>query len=142
MTTSQQKLLPWLSNLVSKTIYQGLPVLPGGPFYLQKILFVSLRSVRSVRIPALPSFFSVLLFSSLLFSSLLFCSLLFSVDFPDEKSRFPDGKYRFLGEKKSGGHNDKALSAPARLIERFSLSSIRRIPWKIDLEWSTQGKFF
>ena len=38
LTTSQQKLLPWLSNLVTKTIDQGLPVLPEVLFYLQKAI--------------------------------------------------------------------------------------------------------
>ena len=106
MTTSQQKLLPWLSNLVTKTIDQGLPVLPEVLFIcrkqFRKSLFVSQGQVRQNHFP-----FSILfllccslLCSALLCSSLLFSALLCSVDFPDEKCRFPDEKSRFPGEKK------------------------------------------
>ena len=84
MTTSQQKLLPWLSNLVTKTIDQGLPVLPEVLFIcrkqFRKSLFVSQGQVSQNHSP-----FSILfllccslLCSSLLFSALLFCPLLFS----------------------------------------------------------------
>ena len=84
MTTSQQKLLPWLSNLVTKTIDQGLPVLPEVLFIcrkqFRKSLFVSQGQVRQNHFP-----FSILfllccslLCSALLCSSLLFCSVLCS----------------------------------------------------------------
>ena len=84
MTTSQQKLLPWLSNLVTKTIDQGLPVLPEVLFIFRKqfrkSLFVSQGQVRQNHFP-----FSILfllccslLCSAVLCSSLLFCSVLCS----------------------------------------------------------------
>ena len=79
MTTSQQKLLPWLSNLVTKTIDQGLPVLPEVLFIcrkqFRKSLFVSQGQVSQNHSP-----FSILflLCCSLLCSALLFCSVLCS----------------------------------------------------------------
>ena len=80
MTTSQQKLLPWLSNLVTKTIDQGLPVLPEVLFIcrkqFRKSLFVSQGQVRQNHFPF--SILSALLFSAMLCSSLLFCSVLCS----------------------------------------------------------------
>ena len=81
MTTSQQKLLPWLSNLVTKTIDQGLPVLPEVLFIcrkqFRKSLFVSQGQIRQFHSPFCLLCCS-LLCSALLCSSLLFCSVLCS----------------------------------------------------------------
>lgn len=89
MTTSQQKLLPWLSNLVTKTIDQGLPVLPEVLFIcrkqFRKSLFVSQGQVSQNHSPFSILFLlccsllcSALLCSAMLCSSLLFCSVLCS----------------------------------------------------------------
>lgn len=82
MTTSQQKLLPWLSNLVTKTIDQGLPVLPEVLFIcrkqFRKSLFVSQGQVSQNHSPfSILHFVSALLFSAMLCSAMLCSSLLF-----------------------------------------------------------------
>lgn len=105
MTTSQQKLLPWLSNLVTKTIDQGLPVLPEVLFIcrkqFRKSLFVSQGQVSQNHSP-----FSILfllccslLCSALLCSSLLFCSVLCSsllCGFSGREMPFP-GREKTMG---------------------------------------------
>lgn len=112
MTTSQQKLLPWLSNLVTKTIDQGLPVLPEVLFIcrkqFRKSLFVSQGQVSQNHSP-----FSILfllccslLCSSLLFSSLLFCSVLCSsllCGFSGREMPFSGREIAFSGREKTMG---------------------------------------
>ena len=107
MTTSQQKLLPWLSNLVTKTIDQGLPVLPEVLFIcrkqFRKSLFVSQGQVRQNHFP-----FSILfllccslLCSALLFSSVLCSSLL--CGFSGREMPFSGREIAFSGREKTMG---------------------------------------
>ena len=112
MTTSQQKLLPWLSNLVTKTIDQGLPVLPEVLFLFAENnlenLFSSVR-VRSDRIIFHSQFCLLccsLLFSALLCSSLLFCSVLCSsllCGFSGREMPFSGREIAFSGREKTMG---------------------------------------
>ena len=108
MTTSQQKLLPWLSNLVTKTIDQGLPVLPEVLFIcrkqFRKSLFVSQGQVRQNHFPF--SILSALLFSAMLCSSLLFCSVLCSsllCGFSGREMPFSGREIAFSGREKTMG---------------------------------------
>lgn len=107
MTTSQQKLLPWLSNLVTKTIDQGLPVLPEVLFIFRKqfrkSLFVSQGQVSQNHFP-----FSILflLCCSLLCSALLFCSVLCSsllCGFSGREMPFSGREIAFSGREKTMG---------------------------------------
>lgn len=133
MTTSQQKLLPWLSNLVTKTIDQGLPVLPEVLFIcrkqFRKSLFVSQGQVSQNHSP-----FSILfllccslLCSALLCSSVLSSALLCSVDFPDEKCRFPDEKSRFPDEKKKMGMGISPVDSQQGCILLCSMEQLHRL---------------
>lgn len=117
MTTSQQKLLPWLSNLVTKTIDQGLPVLPEVLFIFRKqfrkSLFVSQGQVSQNHFPFSILFLlccsllcSAMLCSSLLFSSLLFCSVLCSsllCGFSGREMPFSGREIAFSGREKTMG---------------------------------------
>ena len=117
MTTSQQKLLPWLSNLVTKTIDQGLPVLPEVLFIcrkqFRKSLFDSQGQVRQNHFPFSILFLlccsllcSAMLCSSLLFSSLLFCSVLCSsllCGFSGREMPFSGREIAFSGREKTMG---------------------------------------
>lgn len=107
MTTSQQKLLPWLSNLVTKTIDQGLPVLPEVLFIcrkqFRKSLFVSQGQISQNHSPFLILF---LLCCSLLYSSLLFCSVLCSsllCGFSGREMPFSGREIAFSGREKTMG---------------------------------------
>ena len=133
MTTSQQKLLPWLSNLVTKTIDQGLPVLPEVLFIcrkqFRKSLFVSQGQVSQNHSP-----FSILfllccslLCSALLCSSVLSSALLCSEDFPDEKCRFPDEKSRFPDEKKKMGMGISPVDSQQGCILLCSMEQLHRL---------------
>lgn len=150
MTTSQQKLLPWLSNLVTKTIDQGLPVLPEVLFIcrkqFRKSLFVSQGQVSQNHSP-----FSILfllccslLCSALLSSPLLFCPLLFSAlwIFRTRNAVFRTRNRVFRARKNDGHGNKPCCCGMAGLWRGFSFSSIPRIVRKIDHEWSTPGIFF
>ena len=108
LTTSQQKLLPWLSNLVTKTIDQGLPVLPEVLFIFRKqfrkSLFVSQGQVRQNHFPF--SILSALLFSAMLCSSLFFCSVLCSsllCGFSGREMPFSGREIAFFGREKTMG---------------------------------------
>ena len=124
MTTSQQKLLPWLSNLVTKTIDQGLPVLPEVLFYLQKaIQKISFRQSESGQTESFSilnfvcsavlccniySFLfccslhcSALLCSSVLYSALLCSSLL--CGFSGRVMPFSGREIAFSGREKTMG---------------------------------------
>ena len=122
MTTSQQKLLPWLSNLVTKTIDQGLPVLPEVLFIcrkqFRKSLFVSQGQVSQNHSPFSILFLLccsllcsavlcyALLFSALLFCPLLFCSVLCSsllCGFSGREMPFSGREIVFSGREKTMG---------------------------------------
>ena len=145
MTTSQQKLLPWLSNLVTKTIDQGLPVLPEVLFYLQKVIQkISFRQSESGQSESF-SILSALLFSAMLCSSLLFCSVLCSsllCGFSGREMPFSGREIAFSGREKTMGIEISPDHMEGRTVVRFSFLSIPRIVRKIDHEWSTRGNIF
>ena len=124
MTTSQQKLLPWLSNLVTKTIDQGLPVLPEVLFLFAESnlenLFSSVR-VRSDRIIFHSQFCLLccsLLCSALLFSSVLCSSLLCG---------FSGREMPFSGREKTMGMGISPVDAQQGCILLCSMEQLHRL---------------
>ena len=131
MTTSQQKLLPWLSNLVTKTIDQGLPVLPEVLFIcrkqFRKSLFVSQSQVRQNHFPC--SILSALLFSAMLCSSLLFCSVLCSsllCGFSGREMPFSGREIAFSGREKTMGMGISPVDSQQGCISLCSMEQLHR----------------
>ena len=143
MTTSQQKLLPWLSNLVTKTIDQGLPVLPEVLFIcrkqFRKSLFVSQGQVSQNHSP-----FSILfllccslLCSALLCSSLLFCSVLCSsllcgfsgreMPFSGREIAFSGREIAFSGREKTMGMGISPVDSQQGCILLCSMEQLHRL---------------
>ena len=136
MTTSQQKLLPWLSNLVTKTIDQGLPVLPEVLFIcrkqFRKSLFVSQGQVRQNQFP-----FSILfllccslLCSALLCSSLLFCSVLCSsllCGFSGREMPFSGREIAFSRREKTIGMGISPVDAQQGCFLLYSMEQLHRL---------------
>lgn len=131
MTTSQQKLLPWLSNLVTKTIDQGLPVLPEVLFIcrkqFRKSLFVSQGQVSQNHSP-----FSILflLCCSLLCSSLLFCSVLCSsllCGFSGREMPFSGREIAFSGREKTMGMGISPVDSQQGCILLCSMEQLHRL---------------
>ena len=131
MTTSQQKLLPWLSNLVTKTIDQGLPVLPEVLFIFRKqfrkSLFVSQGQISQNHSP-----FSILflLCCSLLCYALLFCSVLCSsllCGFSGREMPFSGREIAFSGREKTMGMGISPVDAQQGCILLCSMEQLHRL---------------
>ena len=113
---------------------------------MQKISFVSLRSVRSVRIPALPSFFlcsavlfSPLLSSSLLSSSVLFCSLWI---FRTKNRVFRTGNTDFLARKNPAGTTIKPCRRQQGLSSGFPSHPYAGLHGKLTSNGQLRENFF
>ena len=132
MTTSQQKLLPWLSNLVTKTIDQGLPVLPEVLFIcrkqFRKSLFVSQGQVSQNHSPF--SILSALLFSAMLCSSLLFCSVLCSsllCVLSGREMPFSGREIAFFGREKTMGMGISPVDTQQGCFLLYSMEQLHRL---------------